>query len=333
MANTGSAVGTRQIKVGIQSREYGDNRIRTARYSLLSFVPLCLFAQLSRFSNLYFIGLAALQLIKSISLTDQVPSILFPLSGVISIVLVKDAIEDYKRHLSDNKENSQQTLVLSGGEFVARAWRDLRAGDVVKVAKEEFVPADLILLFACQGKAECFVETASIDGESSLKLKLAVALAKGFGEDQLSELLDAKVDFEAPNPYLYEFSGSLNIRNTQVAVDAHNLLLRNSKLKNTEYIVGVVAFNGHYTKIMMNSVKSKRKLSEIESKISYYMLLTFLIKVLDRDPQLVLCAAMAALYVGWLDANRKFNPYLQLEDRSLVTEFFIKLGSWLLIMS
>jgi len=35
-------------------------------------------------------------------------------------------------------------------------------------------------------------------------------------------------------------------------------------LRNTEYVIGFVAYSGHQTKIMMNSANSKYKMSTIE---------------------------------------------------------------------
>lgn len=54
-----------------------------------------------------------------------------------------------------------------------------------------------------------------------------------------------------------------------------NLLLRGSKLKNTEWVVGIVVYTGNDTKIMKNAEPSKPKLSKIELKTNYSILYIF----------------------------------------------------------
>ncbi len=81
---------------------------------------------------------------------------------------------------------------------------------------------------------------------------------------------------------------------------------------------------------MMNSVKSKRKLSEIETKISFLLLQLFFVQVVDCD-QVVICVVHAILYVLWKANNRDQVEYLHIDTKSYVAEFFIKFGNWMLI--
>ena len=46
------------------------------------------------------------------------------------------------------------------------------------------------------------------------------------------------------------------------------MLLRGCSLKNVNWIYGLVIYTGHDTKIMMNSVKSKTKISKLEYKMN-----------------------------------------------------------------
>jgi magnesium-transporting ATPase (P-type) len=43
----------------------------------------------------------------------------------------------------------------------------------------------------------------------------------------------------------------------------NQLLLRGSSLRNTEYVVGVVVYAGHDTKMMMNSTQAPSKRSQV----------------------------------------------------------------------
>ncbi len=52
-------------------------------------------------------------------------------------------------------------------------WHAVKTGQLVKVKKNEFFPADLILLKSSAPKNQCFVETKNLDGETNLKHKSA----------------------------------------------------------------------------------------------------------------------------------------------------------------
>lgn len=49
-----------------------------------------------------------------------------------------------------------------------------------------------------------------------------------------------------------------------LSLNSENILLRGSSLRNTEWVIGFVAYAGHQTKIMMNSSNAKFKMTRIE---------------------------------------------------------------------
>ena len=57
--------------------------------------------------NLYFTFLMILQVIPVVG--TGVPSLLMPLSFVVSLSMIKDGFEDYQRKKSDDEENSSNT--------------------------------------------------------------------------------------------------------------------------------------------------------------------------------------------------------------------------------
>jgi phospholipid-transporting ATPase len=52
-----------------------------------------------------------MQIIPSISISDNKPVMAMPLAIVVLVSMFKDAIEDYKRHKNDDKENNTKALV------------------------------------------------------------------------------------------------------------------------------------------------------------------------------------------------------------------------------
>ena len=69
-------------------------------------------------------------------------------------------------------------------------------------------------------------------------------------------------------------------------------MLRGSSLRNTEWVVGVVVYSGHDTKIMMNSANTHYKLSSIEKETNRLVFIVLFI-------QLVLCIVAATYASIW----------------------------------
>ena len=52
-----------------------------------------------------------MQIIPTISISNNKPVMALPLAIVVLVSMFKDAIEDYKRHKNDDKENNTKALV------------------------------------------------------------------------------------------------------------------------------------------------------------------------------------------------------------------------------
>lgn len=132
-----------------------------------------LYTQFSKAANLYFLLIAYMQTIKSISISGGKSVMALPLSVIVIISMIKDAYEDYQRHCSDGEENNKQTLVYDEvkKDWVSKAWKEILPGQLVKVLDEEFIPADLIVLKSVDSKGGLYIETKNLDGETNLKNK------------------------------------------------------------------------------------------------------------------------------------------------------------------
>ena len=86
------------------------NKISTAKYNVVNFLPKNLLLQFTKLANLYFLILSVLQCITVIG--GGIPTLLMPLSFVVSLSMIKDGYEDYVRNKSDNEENNRKTEVI-----------------------------------------------------------------------------------------------------------------------------------------------------------------------------------------------------------------------------
>uniref|UniRef100_M4B445 Phospholipid-transporting ATPase n=1 Tax=Hyaloperonospora arabidopsidis (strain Emoy2) TaxID=559515 RepID=M4B445_HYAAE len=128
---------------------FASNIVISAKYRVWNFAPRVLLAQLQRPSNVYFLFIAFLQTIREVSNTRGIPTILLPLAVVFVCSAIKEALEDRERHRADRVTNSRPVLTLSPfGRWEQRQWGDLQVGDIVKVMKDQTIPADLFLLSA-----------------------------------------------------------------------------------------------------------------------------------------------------------------------------------------
>ncbi|KAG5621972.1 hypothetical protein H5410_007190 [Solanum commersonii] len=237
------------------------------------------FRAVSRVANLYFL-LAAVLSVTSLAPFTPV-SVISPLVFVVGISMLKEAMEDWNRFLQDLKVNARKVKVhIGNGEFVEKAWKDVYVGDVIKVNKNEYFPSDLLLLSSSYEDGLCYVETMNLDGETNLKVKRSLEVTLGLDGDEQFRNFSATVRCEDPNPNLYTFVGNLELGNESHPLCPTQILLRDSKLRNTDYIYGVVVFSGPDTKAVRNSTRSPSKRSRVERKMDYVIYVLFVMLIL-----------------------------------------------------
>ncbi|KAH7840621.1 hypothetical protein Vadar_019315 [Vaccinium darrowii] len=265
-----------QQDLHIQMWNYGDNYVSSTKYTIATFLPKSLFEQFRRVANFYFLvtGILAFTPLSPYSASSAIVPLIF----VIGVSMIKEGIEDWRRQQQDTEVNNRNVKVHSGeGVFEQTEWKNLRVGDIVKVEKDNFFPADLILLSSSYGDAICYVETMNLDGETSLKLKQALEVTSLLNEDSNFKDFTALVKCEDPNANLYAFVGSMEIEEQQHPLSQQQLLLRDSKLRNTDYIYGAVIFTGHDTKVIQNSTDPPSKRSKIEKKMDKIIYFLFFV--------------------------------------------------------
>ncbi|XP_009402930.2 probable phospholipid-transporting ATPase 7 isoform X1 [Musa acuminata AAA Group] len=264
---------------GKKPLDYSSNYISTTRYNAITFLPKALFEQFRRVANIYFL-LAAIISITPVSPFNPM-SMIAPLAFVVGLSMAKEALEDWRRFYQDMKVNSRKVSVHDGqGQFGYKPWQKIRVGDVVKVEKDRFFPADLLLLSSSYEDGICYVETMNLDGETNLKVKRSLEVTLALEDDEAFRDFTATLRCEDPNPNLYTFVGNLEYERQVYALDPNQVLLRDSKLRNTSYIYGVVIFTGHDSKVMQNATESPSKRSRIEKKMDKIIYILFTVLVL-----------------------------------------------------
>ncbi|KAK1280746.1 putative phospholipid-transporting ATPase 9 [Acorus gramineus] len=268
---------------------YPSNYVSTTKYTLATFLPKSLFEQFRRAANIYFLVVACLSF-TSLSPYSPFSSVL-PLVIVIGATMAKEAVEDWRRNQQDVEINNRKVLVHRGdGTFEYTEWKNLKVGDIVKVEKDDFFPADLVLLSSSYDDAVCYVETTNLDGETNLKLKQALEVTSGLQNDSSFRNFKAIIKCEDPNANLYTFVGSLDYDEQQYALSPQQLLLRDSKLRNADYIYGAVTFTGLDTKVRQNATDPPSKRSRVERKMDKIIYFLFFL--------LVLMAGIGSIFFG-----------------------------------
>ncbi|XP_039606400.1 phospholipid-transporting ATPase IC [Polypterus senegalus] len=255
--------------------KYAGNAIKTYKYNALTFLPLNLLEQFKRAANAYFLALLILQVIPQISTLPWYTT-LVPLILVLGITAAKDLVDDIARHKMDNEINNRKCDVIQNEKFTESKWMNIKVGDVVRLKKNDFIPADLLLLSSTEPNSLCYVETAELDGETNLKFKMALKVTDEHlqQESQLAKF-DAMVECEEPNNRLDKFTGTMMWRNQSFPVDMNNILLRGCKIRNTDICHGLVVYAGADTKIMRNGGKTRFKRTNIDYLMNYMVYTIF----------------------------------------------------------
>lgn len=254
---------------------YRSNYVSTTKYTAWNFFPKSLFEQFRRVANLYFLAQACFSF-TSVSPFSPI-SIVAPLVVVIGATMIKEAVEDWKRKKQDIEANNRRVEVFDkeSGTFIVARWKNLRVGDVVKIHKDEYFPADLILVSSSYYDGICYVETANLDGETNLKLKHSLDVTSSLHVEDSFRKFKAVIKCEDPNEYLYSFVGTLFYNDQELPLSLQQFLLRDSKLRNTDHVFGVVVFTGNDTKVMQNTTDPPSKRSKIERKMDKIIYILF----------------------------------------------------------
>ncbi|PBP16371.1 p-type ATPase, partial [Diplocarpon rosae] len=292
------AARTRPLLDERTGKEHIDNSIRSSRYTVWNFLPKQLWFQFSKLANAYFLIISILQLIPGLSTTGNYTTIA-PLMVFVAISMGKEGYDDLRRYKLDKIENNRETLVLnsfrparenyshrlgdklkslvpSKGQMRASSspassgeqgdqhwqtlkWHAIKVGDIIKLRRDDQVPADIVLLSASGPNGIAYIETMALDGETNLKSKQPpTSLAKRCTSEDAIAACHAHIVIEDPNLDLYNFDGRVTVEGETLPLTTNEVIFRGSTLRNTAQAVGIVVNTGEECKIRMNANKNPR---------------------------------------------------------------------------
>uniref|UniRef100_A0A8C6KCD1 Phospholipid-transporting ATPase n=1 Tax=Nothobranchius furzeri TaxID=105023 RepID=A0A8C6KCD1_NOTFU len=258
-----------------QFTKFCSNRVSTAKYNALTFLPRFLYSQFRRAANAFFLFIALLQQIPDVSPTGRWTT-LVPLLFILVVAAVKEIIEDLKRHNADNVVNKKECQVLRNGAWEIVHWEKVAVGEVVRAANGDHLPADLVILSSSEPQGMCYIETSNLDGETNLKIRQGLQVTSDIKEIDNLMHLSGRMECESPNRHLYEFVGNIRLDgHSTVPLGPDQILLRGAQLRNTQWVHGVVVYTGHDTKLMQNSTRPPLKLSNVERITNFQILVLF----------------------------------------------------------
>jgi len=190
---------------------------------------------------------------------------------------------DFRRSMQSRRSGTYHSPKVL--KFARKYWKDVHVGDVLRIYNNDEIPADLIILATSDEDNCCYVETKNLDGETNLKVRQALKYTSIDNKiKRADDLLNHsfQIDSEGPHPNLYSYQANLKYydednQEGQEPININNILLRGCSLRNTKWVIGVVAFTGDDTKIMLNAGITPTKQSRISRELNYYVLLNFVL--------------------------------------------------------
>ncbi|ETN40668.1 uncharacterized protein HMPREF1541_04947 [Cyphellophora europaea CBS 101466] len=218
-----------------QKKKFPTNIVSNAKYTAWSFLPLTLYNEFRFFLNIYFLLVALSQSFEFLRI-GYMSTYIVPLACVLAISIGKEAWDDIGRRRRDAEANAELFTVVSfspnatrragtAGLEMQRKSRDIKVGDVLKLDKNQRVPADVVILqsqvsdtavvgkqehekLASQSASETFIRTDQLDGETDWKLRLPCPLSQQLS---LKDLTRLNVTAGAPDKDVNSFVGTMEL--------------------------------------------------------------------------------------------------------------------------
>lgn len=283
----------------VEYRNLKNNKITTTKYNPITFVPKSLIMQFKRVANIYFLVISVLSFFP---FSPKKPiSMVGTFAMVLIATMIKEAVEDLAKYSADKVSNNKEILVMENGAYVKKRWYELKVGQIIKLQKDEEMPADGCLLKCSNENGFCYIDTKNLDGETNLKDKMALEAYQKFTDGQFSQL-QGVLTTEKPNENLHSLEGRLEA-DTSSRFELKNVILKGCTLKNTEYVYAIILYVGKDNKIMRNSKMARVKVSNVLNLMNKYLYSLFIF-------QIVMCTVLAVGGYLWKRSNEDSHSYI-----------------------
>ena len=245
--------------------------------------------------NIIFLITSIISSIKVLS-NKSTSSALIPFIMVLAIGLILDLIEELKRYKNDLETNGIITKIYKNKKFRNIKWSDLKIGNLIKIKKDEIIPADLFVLCSSNKDGSFYLQTVNLDGESNLKQREVIMdtqklfYKKRNNEEKKNiENIFAKnneigeeisyIEVDQPNKDINRINGKIIFDGQTKFFDIKNTAIRGAILKNTKFIYGIIIYTGNETKIMKNFIKTRSKFAYLDKLVDRISLVITIIRI------------------------------------------------------
>ncbi len=140
----------------------------------MTFIPLRILYQFKSYFYIYQLVVATVLVIPYISPLGSLTAL--PFAATIILNLILEAIEDYvnisliafllEKTMYDLEYNNSKIKLynLRYKSFIEDKWKNLHVGAIIKVMKNDILPADIIVIKSSSESGFCYLSTSNLDG-------------------------------------------------------------------------------------------------------------------------------------------------------------------------
>ena len=180
---------------------------------------------------------------------------------ILVIEIFLSTIDYISIYINDYKVNNQIAHIYDNEQrkFIDTTWKEIKVGQIIKILKDEVVPADIILLESMDHKHQCYLDNSSINGNFdmfTIKKACNDTTAPNMKVMKFVEYvknIKGLLKYEEPNSNMNSFNGRLKLESFPRAsgINQENFVMRGATIKNVRHIYGLVVYTGMETKMMM----------------------------------------------------------------------------------